>query len=179
MRKIILGLAVTLDGLIEGPYGEYDWCFSDQDYGMKDFLKDIDAVFYGRKSYELMMSLEDNPFGGIKRYVFSTTWTAPGKGFELVSGDIVAEVKKIKKSEGKNIWLFGGASLTASLMNTGLVDELWLSVHPILLGAGKPLFSGILERVKLQLTETKPYDTGLVSLRYRVINSASVDGEKA
>jgi dihydrofolate reductase len=64
MRKIVLGLAVSLDGMIEGPHGEYDWCFTDQDYGMKHFLKNIDAVFYGRKSYELMMKWEGgNPFG--------------------------------------------------------------------------------------------------------------------
>lgn len=74
MRKITLGLAVTLDGFIEGPKGEYDWCLTDQDYGMTDFLKGIDAIFYGRKSYEMMLhadgGLGANPFGAIKSYVF-------------------------------------------------------------------------------------------------------------
>jgi dihydrofolate reductase len=169
MRKIVLGLAVTADGLIEGPAGEYDWCFTDQDYGMNDFLKNVDAIFYGRKSYELaMLAGGDNSFGSIKSYVFSNTWKKPEKSFELVTGDVASQVKKIKGLEGKNIWLFGGASLTASLMNARLVDELWLAVHPIILGSGKPLFSGIHSRVKLNLIEAKPYDTGLVSLRYSV-----------
>ena len=71
MRKIILGLAITLDGFIEGPNGEYDWCFTDGDYGMQDFLKSIDAILYGRKSYDLMKKLEaqgENPFKDFKSY---------------------------------------------------------------------------------------------------------------
>ena len=169
MRKVILGLAVSLDGFIEGPNGEYDWCFTDQDYGMSDFYKQIDAVFIGRKSYELTMNMKDS--GGwempkMKEYIFSNTLDTVKKGAILVKGDIKKEVNKIKKEEGKDIWMFGGANLTASLMNEKLIDELWLSVHPIILGGGKPLFQGILKRIKLTLTETKSYNTGLVSLKY-------------
>ena len=177
MRKIILGVAVSLDGFIEGPNGEYDWCFTDQDYGMTDFLSRIDAIFYGRKSYHLMMSFpadsslapENNAWAGMKNYVFSNTLKEAGKDFELVSGDISKEVKKIKQMKGKDIWLFGGASLASSLMNEGLVDELGLAVHPILLGQGKTLFTGIQKRVKLKLLDSKTYSTGLVSLSYKVL----------
>jgi dihydrofolate reductase len=173
MRKIILGLAVTLDGFIEGPNGEYDWCFTDQDYGMTEFLNRIDAIFYGRKSYEMMAGMEapggENPWAGKKNYVFSNTLKQTGKDFEVIGGDIEKHVKRIKAMSGKDIWLFGGASLTTSLLNVGLVDELWLSVHPILLGKGKPLFSGIDKRIKTRLLRTKPYETGLVSLSYEVI----------
>ena len=170
MRKIILGLAVTLDGLIEGPNGEYDWCFTDQDYGMTEFMRSIDTVFYGRKSYEMMMKAGgegENPFAGFKTYVFSNTAKA-FTGVEVISGDFENAVLKLKQQPGKNIWLFGGASLTTSFINARLVDELWLSVHPILLGSGKPLFSDIIGRVGLQLLETKNYQTGLVSLRYAI-----------
>lgn len=170
MRKIILGLAVTLDGLIEGPNGEYDWCLTDQDYGMGDFLKRIDAIFYGRKSYEMMMGVEGgNPFAGIKGYVFSNTLKDIKDGFELVNGDIINKVQMLKAAEGKDIWLFGGALLTSSLMNAGFVDEVWMSVHPIVLGRGKPLFVDIHDRIKMELLETKPYNSGLVSLRYSVL----------
>ena len=111
-----------------------------------------------------------DPWKGTKSYVFSNTWTTkPDNAFELVSKDVVHRVKQIKQAEGKDIWLFGGASLTASLMEAGLVDEIWLSVHPILLGAGKLLFSGTGKRVQLKLIETKSYETGLVSLRYIVV----------
>ena len=166
MRKVILQVALSLDGFIEGPGGEYDWCFTDQDYGMKDFMKRIDALFLGRKSFEMMGS---KAFGKKKNYVFSNTLKKSSGEAEIVSGDIGEQVRKIKKMEGKDIWLFGGASLTTSLMNEGLVDGLELAVHPILLGSGKPLFQGIKGRVKTKLIDVKTYPTGLVMLNYGVV----------
>lgn len=172
MRKIILGLAVSLDGFIEGPNGEYDWCFTDQDYGLSDFFKRVDAVFMGRKSYELMTNMEAPPgMPEMKEYIFSNTLKELKKDAVLLSGDIQKQVEEIKNSEGKDIWLFGGASLTSSLMNLGLVDELWLSIHPIILGAGKPLFSNIEKRIMLRLMDSKTYSTGLVSVVYSVENN--------
>ncbi|RFS17138.1 dihydrofolate reductase family protein [Emticicia sp. C21] len=172
MRKVILGLAVSLDSFIEGPNGEYDWCFTDQDYGLNEFYKNVDSVFIGRKSYEMSYGLEDGGGFGLpkmKEYVFSNTLKRVKDGTTIISGDIKAEVEKIKQEEGKDIWLFGGGSLTASLMNLGLVDELWLSVHPILLGEGKPLFQGLKDRTHLKLIDTKVYETGLVSLKYVLV----------
>jgi dihydrofolate reductase len=171
MRKIILQLAVSLDGFIEGPKGEYDWCFTDQDYGLKEFFTRIDSMFLGRKSYELLLTMGDDAMPGMPKltgYVFSTTLKEVRPGAILVNGDTEAEVKKIKHAPGKDIWLFGGASLTTSLLNLGLVDEISLAVHPIILGAGKPLFSDINNRVPLTLAGTKAYSTGLVSLTYTV-----------
>lgn len=171
MRKLILGLAVSLDGFIEGPKGEYDWCYTDQDYGMSEFFKRVDALFIGRKSYELFVATESGDTSWMpkmKEYVFSNTLKEVKEGATLVAGDFEPYVKDIKNSEGKDIWLFGGAALTASLMNAGLVDELWLSIHPILLGEGKPLFSDINGRVQLQLLGSKAYDTGLVQVKYAV-----------
>ena len=170
MRKIILGVAVSLDSYIEGPNGEYDWCFTDQDYGMSDFFQRVDASFYGRKSYELAQTMGDMPasFPKLKEYVFSNTLNTVKPGVVLVNGDIRKQVLDIKQGPGKDIWLYGGASLTASLMQLGLVDELWLSVHPLLLGSGKHLFSHLPGRVPLQLIDTKTYSTGLVSLTYKI-----------
>jgi dihydrofolate reductase len=175
MRKLILGLAVTLDGYIEGPNGEYDWCFTDQDYGLNEFFTQIDSIFIGRKSYEMAQQYAENNNGEFVpgmppmiEYVFSTTLTAVKKGAILVSEDSINEAKRIKAQPGKDIWLYGGASLTDAFMKEGLVDELWLSVHPILLGSGKPLFRGSDSRTKLTLLESKTYESGLVSLRYRI-----------
>jgi dihydrofolate reductase len=169
MRKVILGLAVSLDGYIEGPNGEYDWCFTDQDYGMSDFFKRIDTLFIGRKSYELTLTMDEAGMAGFPKlteYVFSTTLKEVKLGAILIKGDIEAEVKRIKNEPGKDIWLFGGANLTASLLNLCLIDEIWLAVHPIILGSGKPLFSNIQKRIPLILTDTKTYSSGLVSLTY-------------
>ncbi len=171
MRKVILALAVSLDGFIEGPNGEYDWCFTDQDYGMSDFFNRIDSIFIGRKSYELALTMGDNPMPGfpkLKEYVFSNTLKEVKSGAVLVKGDIQSEVKKIKKENGKDIWLFGGASLTSSLLKYKLIDEIGLAVHPILLGGGKPLFSDIKERINLRLVDSKTYPAGLVSLTYTI-----------
>lgn len=172
MRKLILGLAVSLDGYIEGPHGEYDWCFTDQDYGMKEFYTRIDSMFIGRKSYELVQTMGDEAMPGfpkLKEYVFSTTMKEAKPGVEIISENIEEEVKKIKNQPGKDIWLFGGASLTASLLNAGLLDEIGMAVHPILLGSGKPLFSNIQQRIPLKLVDSKTYDTGLVYLTYEVV----------
>jgi dihydrofolate reductase len=168
MRKIILCVAVSLDGLIEGPNGEYDWCLTDQDYGMTDFVKSIDAIFYGRKSYEMMLGMEqegnNNPFASIKSYVFSNTVEKPFEGTELVSGNMIEKVKAIQQQPGKSIWLWGGASLTTSFLNAGLIDEMNLAVHPIVLGSGKPLFQDIDGRKHFTLKASQAYSSGLIML---------------
>lgn len=175
MRKLILGLAVTLDGYIEGPKGEYDWCFTDQDYGLNDFFTRVDSIFIGRKSYEMAQQYADSNNGemipgmpSMTEYVFSKTLKSVKKGAVLISNDSIAEAKRLKGESGKDIWLYGGASLSDALMKAGLVDELWLSVHPILLGSGKPLFQKHDYRTKLTLLKSKTYETGLISLRYRI-----------
>lgn len=175
MRKLILGLAVTMDGYIEGPNGEYDWCFTDQDYGLKEFFTRVDSIFIGRKSYEMAQQYADSNGGEtvtgmpiMKEYVFSNTLTSVKKGAVLISKDSITKARRIKEQPGKDIWLFGGASLTDTLIKEGLVDELWLSVHPILLGSGKRLFRENDTRHIMTLLECKAYDSGLVSLRYRI-----------
>ena len=171
MRKVILGLAISLDGYIEGPNGEYDWCFTDQDYGMAEFFKRIDSMFIGRKSYELTLSMGDEAMPGfpkLKEYVFSNTLTEVKPDGVLIRGDLEKEVKRIKNEPGKDIWMFGGANLTTAFLNLRLIDELWLSVHPIILGSGKPLFSNIDSRIHLTLVDTKSYSSGLVSLTYGI-----------
>ncbi len=172
MRNVLLGVAVSLDGYIEGPHGEYDWCLADQDYGMAEFLDRVDALFLGRKSYEVFASQEtpagSDPFAAQKKYVFSNSLREVREGLELVSGDLKTAVTALKNEPGKDIWLFGGAELTASFLDAGLVDELFLAVHPLILGGGKRLFADRPDRLPLTLTDTKTYSTGLVSLYYRL-----------
>jgi dihydrofolate reductase len=177
MRKIILGVAVSLDGFIEGSHGEYDWCFTDQDYGMSSFMKRIDAIFFGRKSYEMMLSAEAggaNPFAKLKSYVFSNTLTNRFEGTELISENWLEHVNIIRQQTGKDIWLFGGASLIESFINKNLVDEMHLAIHPLLLGSGKPLFQGIHGRKYFKLTDSMSYSTGLTMLKYSAIEANPV-----
>ncbi len=85
MRKVILNLAVSLDGFIEGPNGEFDWCFADQDYGMINFMNRIDSIYIGRKSYELVLQMEKNPYPDKLKYVFSRTLKNVGGNTKLIS----------------------------------------------------------------------------------------------
>lgn len=160
---------MSLDGLIEGPNGEFDWCFTDQDYGMTDFLASIDAVLYGRKSYEVMMKegKGKNPFSNKQTFVVSNT-LSDHSDYILLKGDVIQKIKEIKSSEGKNIWLFGGAELMTSLIEAHLVDELMLAVHPIILGKGKALFDALPGRLSTKLIGSKVYSSGLVSTHHRV-----------
>lgn len=166
MRKVILGVAVSLDGFIEGPNGEYDWCFTDQDYGLTEFSKRMDALVMGRKTFDMMKGYDGpSPWSQAKTYVFSRTLKAT-PGIEVLNGDLVETMNQLRQQPGKDIWLFGGADLTTQFVNHNLIDEYWLSVHPIILGAGKPLFHDIIGRKQLKLTDSKTYNTGLVSLKY-------------
>jgi len=176
MRKVILNVAVSLDGFIEGLNGEFDWCFTDQEYGMTDFMHRIDAIFFGRKTYELVLQMDKNPYPDKIKYVFSkTVKNVDVEGnTKLISQNIEETVKKIIDQEGKDIWLFGGANLFTSLLNAGFVDEIELAVHPILLGKGKPLFEGIKERIYFELIDSKTYSTGLVQLFYRLDKNKNV-----
>jgi dihydrofolate reductase len=170
MRKVILSVAVSLDGYIEGPNGEYDWCYIDQDYNLKEFFKRVDTIFVGRKTYEMSSQMEGGPpgFPKFKEYIFSTSLDKVKEDAILIKGDIKTEVEKIKKEKGKDIWLFVGVGLTTNIMNLGLLDEISLAVYPTLLGGGKPLFNNIKDRINLTLVDTKTFSTGLVSLTYGV-----------
>jgi dihydrofolate reductase len=162
MKKIILSVAVSLDGFIEGPSGEYDWCPPPSEKEMNDFLGGIDTIFMGRKSYEVAGA---SMFPDKTCYVFSSTMkSTKEKNVKLIVGDLPKEVHAIQDLPGKNIWLFGGASLTTTFINNNWVDEMWLGLVPILLGSGKPLFQGIEQRKHFKTAEVKS-SNGYVSWR--------------
>jgi dihydrofolate reductase len=167
-RKIQLNLCQTIDAFIEGSKGEIDWCFTDQDYSMTEFLNGIDTIFFGRKSYEQLKSSLPDAFNDKKHVVFSRTLESDDANVRVIKDNTKEEVEKILAQDGSNIWLFGGAVLTSHLLKLKLVDELILSIHPLILGSGKPLFTGLEERIGLKLEDTKTFDTGLVQLYYSV-----------
>ncbi|WP_226527109.1 dihydrofolate reductase family protein [Metabacillus niabensis] len=179
-RRVILDLAVTLDGFIEGPNGEVDWCIMDPDMDFNKFLNQIDTILYGRKSYDIwgqyIPKNEDSDTDkemwrlvhSKEKYVFSRTQKETDNRAILINDNIVEEVNKLKKKPGRDIWLYGGSSLITTFINLGLVDEFRLSVHPIILGEGKPLFIDINKRLNLQIVETKKFSSGVVQLIYRL-----------
>ncbi len=168
MRKITLNIATTLDGYIEGPNGEIDWCLNDQDYGLTEFSENTDALFMGRKSYELIAQAGLGFFEDHAIFVFSDTLIQEEQlGVKIIrSTDFVDFVQNFREQDGKNIWFFGGADLLASFMAQNLVDEFLVSIHPIILGGGKLLFQSGKHKVDLMLINHKSYSSGLVQLRY-------------
>ena len=179
-RKIVLDLAVSLDGFIEGINGEIDWCIMDEDMNFIEFLDSVDTIFYGRKSYDLWGKYAlDNDASDMdremwqkvhskKKVVFSKSLTNIDNA-KVINSNIVEEVNKIKNEPGKDIWLYGGASLITTFINLGLVDEYRLSIHPVVLGGGKPLFVNIKERQELKLVNTRTFSSGVVQLCYQTI----------
>lgn len=175
-RKILLDLAVTLDGFIEGKSGEIDWCIMEPEMNFPDFLKQIDTIFFGRKSYELYeayrpkeeSSMEDKDIwaqtDSKMKYVFSRTLRS-NKDFTVIRDHLTDEIEKIRNRPGKDIWLYGGSDLISTFMKLNLIDEYRLSIHPILLGEGKPLFTDT-KRLGLKLFKVNTYPSGVVQLIY-------------
>ncbi|WP_326909770.1 dihydrofolate reductase family protein [Sedimentibacter sp. MB31-C6] len=180
-RRIVLDLAVSLDGFIEGINGETDWCIMDEEMNFTKFLSSVDAILYGRKSYDLWgtyipgkesSAMEREIWELVhskKKYVFSKTLTKIDNNVMIINDNIAEEVNKLKEEPGRDIWLYGGASLIKTFMNLRLVDEYRLSVHPVILGAGKPLFVDIKQRQELKLVDTRRFSSGVVQLCYQHI----------
>jgi dihydrofolate reductase len=182
VRKLVSFMVVTLDGYYEGPDGEFDWPNVDDEFYEFSIsqLNDIDTLLFGRVTYEGMASfwptpaaLEADPavterMNAISKIVFSSTLdTADWQNTRLVDGNVADTVTELKQQPGMDLALFGSPSLTVRLLEQGLVDELRVMVHPILLGAGKSLFRGLNERVPVQLTRTTTFSSGNVLLCYR------------
>lgn len=177
MKKIVLNLAVSLDGFIEGPNGEIDWCIMDDDMNFEAFIESIDTMFYGRVSYDAWGNFEPDEntdpaekkmweaIHSKSKFVFSSQQRTDGKAVFISSG-IAEKVAEIKKQEGKDIWLYGGAKLIRTFIDLGLIDSYKLSVHPVVLGSGKPLFEDLKERIGLKLTGTRFFKSGVVELSY-------------
>jgi dihydrofolate reductase len=185
MRKVISFMATTLDGYTEGPNGEFDWPNVDDQFN--DFsvsqLNSIDTLLFGRNTYEGMASywptedgVRDDPtiaalMNGIDKVVFSASLErADWEHTTHVKGDALAAVKELKQGEGKHLALFGSGRLTTSLLEAGLVDEVRVMLMPVLLGAGKSLFTGLDERVGLRLLTTLTFANGNVLLTYQPSN---------
>ena len=168
MRKIVAGFAISLDGYIEGVNGEYDWIVMDKDFDFAGHMKRFDTFFFGRNSYDKLLQQGNVSFPGIKNYVFSTSLNTVDKNFTLLKGDIKKLVAGIKRQDGKDIAIYGGAKLLSSLLDLNLVDELTMSIIPVVLGQGKPMVDNLEQRVYLTLIDTMKFSSGTVQLIYHV-----------
>ena len=171
MRRVRFSVAVSLDGYIAGPGGAMDWLIWSDDAAAlaKAHWQGFDTVLLGRKTYEVAArsgQTNGDP-GGIGSFIFSRTLAeSPSPHAQLVSDDAVDFVRALKTGNGRDILLMGGGELAGSLIAGGVVDEIGLNVHPVVLGGGAPLFPAGAERLGLSLRETRPLQKDCVWMVY-------------
>lgn len=172
-RRVTYGAACSLDGFIARPDGAVDWLHFSRDVEeiMTRYWRGVDAVLMGRKTWEVAAGSGAGAPAGkdMKAYVFSKTLSpASVQGAELVSTDAGAFVRRLKEMEGGDICLLGGGQLASALIAAGVVDEVGLNLHPVLLGDGIPLFADPGRQTNLELVSSRELDGGCVMLTYRV-----------
>ena len=174
-RKVIYGGACSLDGFFAGRDGAMDWLHFSKDVEaiMRQSFATTDTILIGRKTWEFAAAAGGGgSMPGVtidKTYVFSRTLkTVSGADTELVSGDAGDFVRKLKAEPGRDIMVMSGGNLATSLLQAGVIDEIGLNIHPVLLGAGTPAFLDPGRSVKLELTECRQLDGGCVLVTYRV-----------
>ena len=184
-------MAISLDGFTEGPNGEMDWLppfddveiWKDIHEEMWNLLDNIDTILLGRVTYQIWEkywpAAAKNPAStendikfsqyadDTQKIVFSKTLKeARWKNTRLIKNNIAEEILKIKKQPGKNIAIAGGANLAQTFINLNLIDEYAITIHPVILGNGKPLFNNIFDKHEFKLVGVKQYKSGAVGLYY-------------
>ena len=182
MRKLILAINVSLDGMLAGPNGELDWSVADDE--MHDYyaavLNQADAIIYGRVMYEMMADYWPNApqdpslskgerafahaINRIPKIVYSKTLGNVGWNTTVLRTVVPDEILKMKQQPGKDLFI-AGADLVSTFIEHDLIDEYQLLVQPAVLGSGKPLFKN--HRLALKLLRTQTFHSGAVLLCYQ------------
>ena len=187
MRKILFFMLTSVDGFFEGPNHDIDWHHVDEEFNdfANDQLASTDLLLFGRVTYEMMASYwptaearaNDPQVAGamnaLPKIVVSTSLDkAEWENTRLIKDNVAEEVGKLKQQAGKDMIVMGSSGLAVSLAEMGLVDEFRIMVNPLVLGTGKPVFSGIQGRMNLKLLKARTFGNGNVLLYY-------APGEKA
>jgi dihydrofolate reductase len=183
VRKIKYSMSVSIDGFIEDVNGDFSWADpgTELHQHFNDSESTIDTYLYGRRMYELMTAfwptVEQAPsapavvleyariWKSKKKFVFSRTLTQAGWGFQIVKGDIAETVGRMKSQPGMDMSV-GGPGLASAFLRFGLIDEVGLYIHPVIVGGGKPMFPELRDRINLKLVETRTFGKGIVFLKY-------------
>lgn len=172
-RKLILYIAASLDGFIAKPGDDLSFLDAVQkegeDYGYAAFTSQVDTVIMGRKTFDWVFKvLNDVPHPEKETFIITRTAREPIGRTQFFTGDVVELLRELKAKPGGVIYCDGGAQLANTLYKAGLLDEIIISVIPVLLGGGVRLFQeGIPER-QLELVGSKAYESGMVQVHYRV-----------
>lgn len=173
-------IAVSLDGFIARENGDLDWLDKasenipkGEDCGYNLFISNVDVIIMGRNTYEKVLSFGKWPYENIKVIVLShflgSDSRKPSQNIEFYNGKPETLVDRLKNEGAKKIYIDGGKTITNFLSN-GLIDEIIITIIPVLLGNGIPLFGNIMKDVALKLNDSKAYDFGFVQNTYKVID---------
>lgn len=171
MKKLILYIAASMDGFIATKHGVLDWLDHEVELGdlhWDHFMRQIDTVLLGRKTYEQILSFGQWPYHQQQTVVFAHAHpSVQTPNTRHCANDPCEEVRSLKREEGKNIWLVGGGAFNHTLMKAGLIDEIQLFLQPVALGDGIGLFGNqTLSSVVWKLEDCKPLNNGSVWLHY-------------
>ena len=168
MRKLKLFIAMSLDSYIAGPNGEIDGLEvgGGLDYGYKEFYASIDTTLMGNSTYNAILPFPKFPYPEKTNYVFTRGALPPDTCYvRFVSGDIAAFVRSLKEEPGKDIWLLGGGQVNTIMLNAGLIDDTILTIFPLALGRGIPLFAPGVALSSFKTVHCEAYETGLIQWR--------------
>lgn len=177
MQKVVLYIAISLDGFIARENDDVSWLNSyqvgDEDYGYKEFMDTVGSAIMGSRTYLQALEHPERLLKDVKTYVIShrQPQTASGGNVEYFSGPLNELIFKIRKESSKDIFVVGGGQVVSSFLSQGLLDELRIFVVPILLKQGISLYTGLTREVKLKLERVVPYKTGIVELRYSLVKT--------
>jgi dihydrofolate reductase len=185
LRKLKLQVQMSVDGYIAGPNGEMDWLVWNWDDKLKEYVNEltepVDSILLGRKMTEGfisywsdVMTKPDHPeytfakkMIETPKVVFTNTLNqSKWVNTDIATGDLTGEINKLKRQEGKDIIVYGGASFDSSLIKAGLIDEFHLFVNPAAIGKGMTIFKDLNEIQKLILVKSLAFDCGIVLLHY-------------
>lgn len=173
-RQVMLFIAMSLDGYIAKPNDDLSFLSivekEGEDYGYAEFTANIDTLIVGRKTYDYVLreigaTHYDN--GQRDLYVITRTERPSVGRTKFYTGSLTELVKRLKSENGKNIYCDGGAEVINELLKNDLIDEMIISVIPILVGNGTRLFKDGRPEQKLKLVNVKTFDTGLTQLHYK------------
>lgn len=170
-RKTILYIATSLDGYIAKPNDDLSFLTivqkEGEDYGYNNFIKNIDTVIVGRKTYDwVMKQVIEFPHKNKNTFVITRTARPTIGNIQFYTGNIKKLITQLKSEKGKNIFIDGGAEIVNLLLNEDLIDEIVISIVPIIIGSGIKLFNDGCPEKKLNLLSSQQYKTGLVQLHY-------------
>jgi dihydrofolate reductase len=173
-RKLILYVATSLDGYIAQPNDDLSFLSiveqEGQDYGYADFVKTVDTVIVGRKTYDKVIAMGFGfPHADKDAYIITRTPKKSSGSVHFYTEDLKLLVEKLKSENGKNIYCDGGAEIVNELLKADLIDEFIISVIPILVGNGTKLFNDGRPEMKLELVSVKSFDKGLIQMHYKRI----------